>query len=323
MKAIVYTRYGPPDVLQLKEVAKPLPKDDQVLIKVHATSVTAADCLVRKCEPAWGKLILGLRGPRRKIIGTELAGEIEAVGQDVKRFRQGDQVYGFTSFRLAAYAEYTCMPEKGSLGIKPTNLTYEQAAAAVDGGTTALFFLRDKGKIQPGEKVLINGASGSIGMYAVQLAKYFGAEVTGVCSGKNAELVKSLGADHVIDYTQEDFTQNKDAYDIIFDTVGKSSFARCKGALKENGRYLPTTGLNNNVLHLWTAVFGSKKVVSGMSIQKSDALVFLKDLIEAGKLQIIIDRTYPLEQIAEAHRYVETGHKRGNVIINITCTKGD
>ncbi len=318
MKAIVYERYGPPEVLRLKEVAKPIPKDDQVLIKVHATSVTAADCLVRQGEPAWGKIILGLRGPRRKIIGSELAGEIEAVGKDVKRFRPGDQVYGFTAFGLAAYAQYTCMPEKGSLGIKPTNLTYEQAVAVVDGATTAFFFLRDKGNIQPGKKVLINGASGSIGTYAVQLAKYFGAEVTGVCSGKNAELVRSLGADHVIDYTQEAFTNNKDAYDIIFDTVGKSSYAKCKDALRENGRYLPTTGLINTFLKIWTSIFGSKKVVSGMSIDKNDALVFLKELIEAGKMQIIIDRTYPLEQIAAAHQYVEKGHKKGNVVINVT-----
>lgn len=317
MKAVVYTAYGPPEVLQLKEVEKPVPKANQVLIKIHATSVTAADCLVRKGEPTWGKLILGLRGPRRKIIGTELAGEIEAVGKEVKRFRQGDQVYGFTSFGLAAYAEYTCMPEKGSLAIKPTNLTYEEAAAAVDGATTALFFLRDKAHIQPGENVLINGASGSIGTYAVQLARHFGAEVTGVCSTRNVELVRSLGAEHVIDYTLEDFTQNKDAYDIIFDTVGKSSFSKCKGALKRNGRYLPTTGLVNTFLKLWTSIFDGKKVVSGMSIDKNEALVFLKELIEAGKLQIIIDRTYPLAQMAEAHRYVEKGHKTGNVIITV------
>jgi NADPH2:quinone reductase len=315
MKAIVYTHYGPPEVLQLQEVQKPVPEANQVLIKVHATSVTAADCLVRRGEPAWGKLILGLRGPRRKIIGTELAGEIEAVGREVTRFRPGDQVYGFTGFGLAAYAEYTCMPEKGSLGIKPTNLTYAEAAAAVDGATTALFFLRDKACIQRGDSVLINGASGSIGTYAVQLARHLGAEVTGVCSSRNVELVRSLGADHVIDYTKEDFTQNREAYDIIFDTVGKSSFSQCKSALKRNGRYLPTTGLSNTFLKLWTSLFGDKKVVSGMSIDKNDGLVFLKELIEAGKLQIIIDRTYPFEQIAAAHRYVEAGHKTGNVVI--------
>jgi NADPH:quinone reductase-like Zn-dependent oxidoreductase len=275
---------------------------------------------MRQGEPLWGRLILGLSKPRKRFqtLGIEVAGEIAAAGKDVKRFKTGDQVFGFMGFNVGANAEYTCLPEKGSLATKPTNLTYEQAAAAVDGATTALFFLRDKGNIQPGEKVLINGASGSIGTYAVQLAKYFGADVTGVCSGKNAELVKSLGADHVIDYTRADFTHNKDAYDIIFDTVGKSSFSKCKDALKENGRYLPTTGLKNNLLHIWTAIFGNKKVVSGMSVEKNDALVFLKELIEADKLQIIIDRTYPLEQIAEAHRYVEKGHKTGNVVIMVT-----
>ncbi len=212
------------------------------------------------------------------------------------------------------------MPEKGSLCLKPTNKSYEESAAAVDGASTALFFLRDKAAVQPGDKVLIIGASGSIGTYAVQLAKHFGAEVTGVCSTQNIELVQSLGADRVIDYTQEDFTQRGEMYDIIFDTVGKRSFSQCKGVLKENGRYLPTTGLKNNFLHIWTAIFGNKKVVSGMSVEKNAALVFLKELIEADKLQIIIDRRYPLEQIAEAHRYVENGHKKGNVVITVAAT---
>jgi NADPH2:quinone reductase len=319
MKAVIWEKYGTPDVLHLQKIAKPTPKDNELLIKVHATSVTAADCIMRKGEPTWGRIILGLTKPRKKyqILGIEIAGEIEAVGKEVKRFKAGEKVFGFMGFNVGAYAEYACLPEKGSLALKPANKTFEESVAAVDGATTALFFLRDKGNIQPGDKVLINGASGSIGTYAVQLARHFGAEVTGVCSSKNMELVKSLGADHVIDYTQEDFTQNRDAYDIIFDTVGKSSFAKCKGALKENGRYLPTTGLKNNFLHIWTAILGNKKVVSGMSVEKNDALVFLKDLIEADKLQIIIDRRYPLEQIAEAHRYVEKGHKKGNVVITV------
>jgi NADPH2:quinone reductase len=319
MKAIVWTKFGSPNVLQLQEVVKPIPKDNQVLIRVYATTVTKAESMMRKGEPLWGRIIIGFRKPRKRfrIIGTELAGEIESVGKDVKRFKKGDSVFGFTGFGMGAYAEYACMPEKGSLALKPTNKSYQESAAAVDGTTTALFFLKDKAAIQRGDKVLINGSSGSIGTYAVQLAKYFGAEVTGVCSTRNVELVASLGADHVVDYTQEDFTQNKNTYDIIFDTVGKSSFAKCKGALKRNGRYLPTTGLQNNFLHIWTSIFGNKKVVSGRSIEKNDALVFLKELIEADKLQIVIDRCYPLDKIAEAHRYVEKGHKRGNVVINL------
>lgn len=319
MRAIGWTEYGSPDVLQLQEMEKPIPRDNEVLIKIYATTVTAADCTMRQGEPAWGKIILGLRKPRKRfrIPGIELAGEIESVGKDVKRFKKGDQVFGFTGFRAGAYAQYTCMPEKGSLGIKPANKTYEEAVAAVDGGSTALFFLKDKAHIRSGDSVLINGASGSIGSYAVQLAKLFGAEVTGVCSTRNVELVKSLGADTVIDYTKQDFTRNKAAYDIIFDTVGKSSFAQCKDSLKRNGRYLPTTGLQNHFLMLWTSITSDKKVISGMSVEKNEALAFLKDLIEAGKLKIIIDRCYPLEQIAEAHRYVEKGHKKGNVVITV------
>jgi NADPH2:quinone reductase len=317
MKAVVYTKYGSPDVLQLKEVAKPVPKADQVLIKVAATTVTAADCLMRKGEPAWGRFIIGFRGPRKRYrtLGIEVAGEIEAVGKDVRRFKVGDEVFGFMGFNVGAHAEYACLPEKGSLAIKPANKTFAESAAAVDGATTSLFFLKEKGCLQSEDKVLINGASGSIGTYAVQLAKYFGAEVTGVCSTRNIELVKSLGADHVIDYTQTDFTENRDAYDIIFDTVGKSSFAKCKGALNRNGRYLSTTGLRNNFLHIWTSIFGNKKVVSGMSVEKNEALIFLKAIIEAEKLQIIIDRCYPLDNIVEAHQYVEKGHKKGNVVI--------
>ena len=319
MKAIVYKKYGLPEVLQLQEVAKPTPKADEVLIKVVATTVSAADCIMRKGEPLWGRLILGLTKPRKRynILGIEIAGEIEAIGQDVKRFKAGDQVFGFMGFNPGAYAEYACLPEKGSLAIKPTNKSFEESAAAVDGATTALFFLRDKAKIQRGQKVLIIGASGSIGTYAVQLAKLFDAEVTGVCSGKNIDLVKSLGADKVIDYTQEDFTKNDETYDIIFDTVGKSSFSHCKGSLTKNGCYLPTTKLINNFLAVWTKIIGGKKVITGMSVEKNEALVFLKELIEAEKLKIIIDKRYPLAQIADAHRYVEKGHKRGNVVIDV------
>ena len=317
MKAIVYTQYGPPDVLQLKEIAKPTPTDNEVLIKIYATTVTPSCCMVRKGEPLWGRIFIGFRKPRNKTPGIELAGDIEAVGKNVKRFKTGDQVYGFTGFGLGAYAEYVCMPETGSLAIKPVNKTYEESAAAVDGASTALFFLKGKANIQSGQKVLINGAAGSIGTYAVQIARHFGAEVTGVCSTPNIELVKSLGADKVIDYTREDFTKSGETYDIIFDTVGKSSFSSCKTSLKKNGCYLPTVGLINLPLMLWTAIRGGKKVITGMSIEKNDALVFIKALIEAGKLKVLIDRRYTLEQTAEAHEYVEKGHKKGNVIITV------
>lgn len=317
MKAVIYTEYGLPDVLRLKEIEKPVPKANQVLIRIYATTVTAADCIMRKGEPLWGRLILGLRKPIRTILGLEFAGEIEAIGKDVKRFKTGDHVYGFTGFSLGAHAEYLCLSESASLALKPANQSFEEAAASVDGATTALFFLRDKANIQRGQKVLINGASGSIGSFAVQLAKYFGAEVTGVCSTKNLEFVKSLGADTVIDYTKEDFTKNREHYDIIFDTVGKSSFSASQDALKPKGIYLPTTGLINNLLSLWTAIKGGKRVISGMSVEKKASLTFIKELIEAGKLKPLIDSCYPLEEIAKAHAYVEKGHKRGNVVISL------
>jgi len=317
VKAAIYTEYGPPEVLKIKEVEKPVPKRYEVLIRVHATTATAAEVMMRRARPAWGRIILGLRRPRRTILGLELAGEIVAVGSGVRRFRRGDQVYGFTGFRLGAYAEYICMPETGSLGIKPENISYAEAAAVVDGASTALFFLRDKANIQRGQNVLIYGASGSIGTFAVQIAKYFGARVTGVCSAANTAVVKRLGADAVIDYTREDFTENSELYDVIFDTVGKSSFLRCRGSLKENGCYLPTVGLVNQPLMLWTAARGGKRVLSGMSIEKNKALIFLKELIEQEKIKPVIDRCYPLDQIAEAHRYVETGRKQGNVVITI------
>ncbi len=317
MKTIVYNTYGTPDVLHLTQVETPTPKDNEVLIKIHATTVTAADCMMLEGRPMWGRIILGFQKPRRKTLGLEFAGDIEAVGKEVTQFRVGNKVYGFTGFRAGAHAEYTCMHENGSLGIMPTNLTYEQAAASVDGATTALYFLRDKANIQSGQNVLINGASGSIGTFAVQLAKYFGTKVTGVCSTKNVELVKSLGADQVIDYTQADFTQNSQTYDIIFDTVGKSSFSKCRGSLTKHGCYLPTVGLINNVLHVWTSLRGGKKVISGMSIQKNESLRFLKELIEAGTIKTVVERHYPLEQIAEAFRYVQKGHKQGNVVITV------
>jgi NADPH:quinone reductase-like Zn-dependent oxidoreductase len=316
MKAMVYTKFGPPEVLHLEEVAKPAPKENEVLIKIHATTVVKEDPDMR-ASPGFN----GLLKPRHPILGQELAGEVEAVGSAVTRFKPGDQVFGIDMF--GAYAEYKCMPENGALAIKPANLSDEDAASVPNGALTALPFLRDKGKIQSGQSVLIYGASGSVGAAAVQLAKHYGAKVTGVCSTANLEWVKSLGADQVIDYTREDFAENGETYDVIFDTVGKRSFSECKGSLTDTGTYLTTVPTPATMLQaLWTAKSGGKKVrfaATGLrpSSAKVKDLAFLTQLIEAGKIKPVIDRCYPLEQIAEAHRYVGQGHKKGNVVITV------
>jgi len=316
MKAIVYTKFGLPEVLHLHEVEKPAPKNNEVLIKIVATTVVKEDPDMR-ASPGFN----GFLKPRNRILGQELAGEIEAIGRDVTRFKPGDQVFGFDMF--GAYAEYKCMPENGALAIKPANISYEEAASIPNGALTALPFLRDKGKIQSGQAVLIYGASGSVGAAAVQLARYYGAKVTGVCSASNLEWVRSLGADQVIDYTQEDFTENGKTYDMIFDTVGKRSFSKCKRSLTDDGAYLSTVPTPELILQaLWPPKRGGKKVkfvAAGLrpASEKNKDLAFLAGLIETGEMKAVIDRRYPLEQIVEAHRYVEKGHKKGNVVITV------
>jgi NADPH:quinone reductase-like Zn-dependent oxidoreductase len=302
MKAMVCTKYGKPDVLQLEEVEKPIPKENEILIKIHATTVTSGDCRVRSFNSPlllWlpMRIVLGLRKPRKSILGVELAGEVEDVGKNVTRFKKGDQLFAMTGMKFGGYAEYICLPEKGTIAVKPENVTYEEAASISFGGTTALHFFR-KGTIQTGQKVLIYGASGAVGTAAVQLANYYGAEVTGVCSAKNSELVKSLGADLVIDYQNEDFTEKQERYDLIFDAVGKITKNQCKEALALNGRFVSVEG-------------------QGIAKVQTKDLLLLKKLMEEGQIQSVIDRCYSLEQVPEAHEYVETGHKIGSVVVTL------
>jgi NADPH:quinone reductase-like Zn-dependent oxidoreductase len=324
MKAIVHTAYGPADELQLKEVEKPVPKDNEILIKIHATTVTTTDCNMRNLTFVprlfWlpMRMQFGFTKPKNDRLGFDLAGEVEAVGIDVNRFGVGDQVFGTTEPAMGAHAEYICLPEDGVLASKPSNMTFEEAATIPVIANTALHFIRDLGEVQSGQEVLINGASGGIGTFAVQIAKYYGAEVTGVCSGPNADLVKSLGADHVIDYTKQDFTRSGQTYDVILDAVGKSSFSRCRNSLKECGIYLDTIPKLTTLLQTMRTSKGEgKKVKMEGAPAILENLLFLKELVEAGKLRTVIDRRYPLEQTAEAFKYVEKGHKKGNVVITV------
>jgi NADPH:quinone reductase-like Zn-dependent oxidoreductase len=317
MKAVVCDRYGPPDVLRLEDVERPVPKDDEVLIRIHATTVNRSDCGMRQAEPFIARVFTGLLRPRRRILGSELAGDIEAAGSAVTEFEAGDQVFGVNAWKFGAHAEFVCMRQSAALAPKPAGMSFEQAAAVCDGAILALGCLR-RADPRAGRTILVYGASGSIGTAAVQLARYFGAEVTAVCNTKNVETVRSLGADQVIDYTREDFTRNGRAYDVIFDAVGKCSFRQCRGSLRRGGIYLATDHLQNLPRAWWTSRIGDKKVVFPIPPRytKQDVL-FLKGLIEAGKYRAVIDRCYPLEQVVDATRYVASGQKTGNVVLTV------
>jgi NADPH:quinone reductase-like Zn-dependent oxidoreductase len=331
MKAIICTKYGPPEVLQLREVEKPAPGENEILVRVYATTVNYGDIIARNFKNVsprefnmpflfWilARISLGLGKPKIKILGSEFAGEIEATGKDVKRFKAGDRVFGYLGQNMGAYAEYLCMPEDGVLAIIPAGMTYEDAANIPYGTVMALSLLK-KANLRPGQKVLINGASGGIGSAAVQLARsHFGAEVTGVCGTPRLEFVKSLGADKVIDYSKEDFTRNGETYDLIFDIMGKSSFSRCKSSLKQNGRYLLASFKMKQLCQmLWTSMVGGKKVLCALAPGSLADLLSVRELVESGKVKSVIDKRFPMEQAAEAHRYVEEGHKKGHVVITL------
>lgn len=324
MKAVVYQQYGSPEVLTLSEIEKPSLKNDEILVKVHATSVTTGDVNLRNFVfvphgfRLITRLVFGINKPKKHVLGIEFAGEVAAVGSEVSKFKVGDAVFGLDGTNWGAYAEYKAVSQNVGVTHKPTNLSYDQAVAIPNGSLTALTFLSKLGKVQPGEKVLIVGASGSVGSAAVQIAKYLGAEVTGVCSARNVDLVKSLGADHVIDYSKEDFTKGRKTYDVIFDTVNKTRFRKCKRILNNGGRFLVGAGGPLAFLQMArTALFGSKKVLAGTSSESQENLAFIKELVEQGHIKPVIDRSYPLAKIVEAHSYVDTGHKRGNVVVTI------
>ncbi|MGH1365230.1 MAG: NAD(P)-dependent alcohol dehydrogenase [Calditrichia bacterium] len=324
MRTIEFTGYGTPEVLQLRIVTKPVVKEDELLVRIYATAVTTADCISRKGDPFIARIGSGLRKPNSVGFGNLLAGKVERIGGNVKRFRVGDEVFGLSGNMPGAYADYISLPEEAPVIKKPVNMSYAEAVSLCSGELTALHFLRDKAKIKSGDRILINGASGSIGVAAVQLAKYFGAEVTGVCSTTNVELVKNLGADKVVDYTREDFTQHSQKYNVVFDAVGKSSFSRCKDSLLSGGTYLTTVpSLAIMFQMMWTSKIGSRRATMGFAglrapDKKANDLIFLKELIESDVLKPVIDRHYLLEQAAEAHRYVEKGHKIGNVVLTLT-----
>jgi 2-desacetyl-2-hydroxyethyl bacteriochlorophyllide A dehydrogenase len=316
VKAAVYTEYGPPDVVHVGEVEKPVPKDNEILVRIRATTICAADWRLRKADPFLVRLMNGLLKPKINVLGAEFAGAIESVGKNVTRFRAGDDVFGSPGFKFGAHAEYICVPEDGAVAMKPSTLTHEEAAAVFFGAISALHFLR-RANVQTGQKVLIYGASGSVGIFAVQLAKHFGAHVTGVCSTANLEMVKSLGADEVVDYTRDDFSRAGRVYDVIVDTVGKSGFARSMKSLKRGGSYVLVAGpiVAATLGAMWASLTGSAKITSGVAKRVDGDLAFLTGLIENGKLRTVIDRRYPLEQIAEAHRFAEAGHKKGHVVV--------
>ena len=321
MRAVVHDRYGPPEVLRLEDVERPVPGDDEVLVKIHVTTVNRTDCGLRSAEYFVSRFITGLRRPKRKILGMELAGEVEAVGPAVTEFEVGDEVFGVKGF--GAHAEYVCMSETAPLAHKPAGMSFEEAAAVCDGAALALACLRKAGSLK-GRSVLIYGASGSVGTAAVQLARYFGADVTAVCNTKNLELVRSLGADRVIDYTQDDFTKNGETYDVIFDAVGKHSFRRCRRSLRPGGTYVATDpGLmwHTVALALLTRRIGDKRVAMGITKYTKEDVLFLKELIETGEYRAVIDRRYPLDDVLEATRYVETQQKTGNVVLTVSSDR--
>jgi len=317
MKAAVYTQYGSPEVLRVKQVERPLPQKNEILLRIRATSVNSGDWRLRKADPYAVRLFFGLLKPKINILGSVFSGEVESIGEEVKQFKVGDIVFGHTDMSFGSYAEYISLPEDGSIALKPSNISHNEAAVIPFGGVAALHFLK-KAKIQPGQKVLVVGASGSVGSAAVQLAKSFGADVTGVCSTANIALVKSIGANKVIDYTKEDFAGNGETYDVIFDAVNAISVSRSMKSLNKNGiMILSAAGMSEMLQGLWISMTSNKRVLTGVISHKAADIIFLKELIEAGKFKPVIDRTYPLEQIAEAHAYAEKGHKKGNIAINI------